>query len=290
MSRNGELSLFILAMIIVVSFVLTGGLPTLKDFTTTQNTTNQTYILAPDNPQPAHQTLQLQTLTFTTSAPTTVPAAIPAPGTAPIAIPAPRTATPAKLACNADTGLPMADANCACPADYLLTCLAKQCTSLTVSPYSGRTPPVLDCTSAEAQWCGSTYLTGDGIFCLGKPVIYLYPLKDTTVNVTLNIPGSIVESIPAYVNGGWEVLAHPNGSLEYLGKTYNELYYESSVNKVNPPKQGFLVAKSQAEAELTEITTKLGLIKPEQDEFLSYWLPRIDKLSAPYLFISVIDQ
>jgi hypothetical protein len=78
--------------------------------------------------------------------------------------------------------------------------------------------------------------------------------------------------------------------LEYLGKTYTELYYESSVNKVNPPQQGFVVAKSQAEAKLTEITTKLGLIKPEQAEFLSYWLPRIAKLNAPYLFISVLDQ
>jgi hypothetical protein len=130
----------------------------------------------------------------------------------------------------------------------------------------------------------------DGTFCLAKPVIYLYPTKDTKVNVKINTPGKIVESIPTYINGGWSVLAHPNGALEYNGKTYNELYYESSVTKVNPPTQGFIVEMNNVKEKLKEITTKLGLIKPEQDEFLNYWLPTINNLNTPYLFISVIDE
>jgi len=274
MDQGSKMVLFILALIIVASFLLTGGFTVYQDSTITQNITNQTYILAPDNPQPAHQTLQLQTLTFTTPAPTAVSAAAVIPAAAKSTVPI----------CSYDNGQPMTN-NCSCPEDVVV-CANQQCVSITAS---GEHEP---CTVAY-DWCSSASPQTNGVpgtYCIGKPVIYLYPLKNTLVNVTLNIPGSIVESIPTYVNGGWTVLAHPNGSLEYLDKTYSELYYESSVNKVNPPKQGFVVKKNQAEGKLTEITTKLGLVKSEQAEFLSYWLPKINQLNAPYLFISVIDQ
>src|ERR1035437_1172512 len=254
MNQKGGIELLILVIVIIVSFLLTGGFTVYQNSTTPQDSTNQTVELVEGSPQPSHQTLQLQTLTFTT--------------------------TPS-MTCGVDNSQPMS-AGCSCSETTLITLKCKnfQCESMNGLGFSGICDPLMN-------WCAGL---GNGTYCVDKPVIYLYPLKDTTVNVTLNIPGSIVESIPTYINGGWTVLAHPNGSLEYLGKTYPELYYESSVTKVNPPKQGFVVEKGQAEEKLKEITTKLGLIKIEQDEFLSYWLPKINKLNAPYLFISVIDN
>ena len=289
--------MFILALIIVASFILTGGFTVYQSSTTSQDSTSQTVELVQGSPQPAYQTLQLQTLTFTTSNPVPAAAVIPAAVSASKTAVAPPAAAPAgPPGCADDTGQPM-PAGCTC-FSYVYTCANHKCTSIsepclsqTVVPPEGCPPPNFsaDCGGGARDICPTT-ADGNGSYCIGKPVIYLYPVKDTVVNVSINIPGSIVESIPTYVNGGWTVLTHPNGSLEYLDKIYTELYYESSVTKVNPPKQGFVVTKSQAEAKLIEITTKLGLIKPEQDEFLSYWLPQINKLSVPYLFISVIDQ
>jgi len=282
MSQNGGMALFILALIIIASFILTGGFPIFQDSTTAQNTANQTFVLVPNNPQPANQTLQLQTLEFTTPTPSSSPTlahAAPAPSSS-IHLPAPGTTV-----CPMDSA--HTTSNCSC-LDLKINCDAnQQCTSidnnLMGGVYACSAGPTTDPCSAVTP--GST-----GFYCLTKPVIYLYPVKDTTVNVTLNIPGSIVESIPRYVDSGWTVLAHPNGNLEYLGKNYPELYYESSVTKVNPPQQGFVVEKSQAKTTLIEITTKLGLIKSEQIEFLSYWLPKLDNLNSPYLFISIIDN
>jgi hypothetical protein len=277
MDQGSKMALFILALIIVASFILTGGFTVYQNSTTPQDSTNQTFILVHDNPQPSHQTLQLQTLTFTAPSPTSnpIPNPIATSTTAPGLPDSP-------VYCIVDTGQSM-PANCKCD-DIIVICINNKCSSSTEQ--GGQN----DNCGVDHALDNSCTMIGTGTDCIAKPVIYLYPLKDTIVSVTLNIPGSIVESIPTYINGGWTVLAHPNGSLEYLGKTYSELYYESSVNKVNPPKQGFVFAKSQAEGKLKEITTRLGLIKPEQDEFLSYWLPRINQLNAPYLFISVIDQ
>lgn len=127
--------------------------------------------------------------------------------------------------------------------------------------------------------------------CYGKPVIYLYPEFPMLVDVKLTIPGKVIESDPLYPTEGWKnVLAHPDGSLVYKGENYKELYYESQVDKVNAPDNGIVIESSKLRPKLTEITTKLGLKKSEQNEFLDYWLPRLNKLNSPYILFSVIDQ
>ena len=271
-SQKGGIELLILAIVIIASFILVGG-PITFHGSSSQNP-NQAVTIVQSSSQPSNpnQSLQIQGLKATTPSPTPTPNTV----------------------CNHDNGQPaqvndgkpVTDPNCICP-QYLVECKNKQCVSVTTGV--NKTPT--NCSVTDS-WCSNQALTAgiDGVFCLGKPVIYLYPTKDTPVNVKVNTPGSIVESIPAYTNTGWNVLAHPNGNIEDNGKTYKELYYESSVTKVNAPKEGFIVEKNNAEVKLREITSKLGLIKPEQEEFLAYWLPKINNLNSPYIFISVIDK
>ena len=45
-----------------------------------------------------------------------------------------------------------------------------------------------------------------------KPVIYLYPEKETEVTVKLNYAGELTCTYPAY-NDGWKVSASPDGTL-----------------------------------------------------------------------------
>lgn len=126
--------------------------------------------------------------------------------------------------------------------------------------------------------------------CIAKPVIYLYPEKPTNVSVSLTIPGSVVKSDPLYPASGWQnVLAQPDGTLHYQGKTYRELFYETSVTTVTQtPPTGMVVASKDLVPQLTEMTTKLGLRPDEQQEFLEYWVPTLQSLHSPYMLVSIM--
>lgn len=129
------------------------------------------------------------------------------------------------------------------------------------------------------------------IFCAGKPVIYLYPEIPTMVDVVLTIPGTIVESDPLYPENGWRnVLAQPDGTLFYEGKQYHELYYESALDAINAPHTGFFLKREMLEEQMRNIIQQLGLIKHEEDEFIEYWLPKLQDLKTPYVFFSVFDK
>ena len=60
-----------------------------------------------------------------------------------------------------------------------------------------------------------------------KPVLYLYPEKETEVNVRLDYDGELTCTYPAYGENGWTVTAAPDGTLrDKAGQTYNYLYWE----------------------------------------------------------------
>lgn len=127
--------------------------------------------------------------------------------------------------------------------------------------------------------------------CFGKPVIYLYPDKKMQVAVELDIPGIVTKSIPTYPISGWQdITANPGGLLQYQGKTYNELYYESSVTGNNIiPKSGIVLPINKLSQDLDSFITKMGLIPHERSEFLAYWLPRLYALNKPYIFVSYLS-
>lgn len=124
-------------------------------------------------------------------------------------------------------------------------------------------------------------------YCLGKPVIYLYPPKPIFVTVTVG--ADIVESIPPYRNGWNNVLAMPGGILKYNDSYYRELYYESSVKNVTPPDNGMFIQRENLKQELSIQTQKLGLSSFESQEFVDYWLPKLQDLGKKYIFFSVLS-
>ena len=137
--------------------------------------------------------------------------------------------------------------------------------------------------------CGSSAAPGSGRYCVEKPVIYLYPTVPTLVDVQVITSGSVVVSDPAYPIGGWKnVLAYPDGTLSYNGKDYSELFYESSVNNFTQPRQGVTIPANQLSETLGKLLDKLGLVGNEKQEFLSFWLPKLQALHSPYVFFSVL--
>ncbi len=143
-----------------------------------------------------------------------------------------------------------------------------------------------------SEWCSACNAT-PGFMCWGKPVILLYPEKPTLVNVEVKTLGEIYVSDPLYPAGGWkEVLANPNGSLVYQNKKYNELFYESKVKNYGMPENGYVYKTSELDNKIPELLYNLGLnnTKSEIPEFMDFWLPKLNSLNSPYIFVSLIEK
>ena len=117
-----------------------------------------------------------------------------------------------------------------------------------------------------------------------KPVIYLYPETETRVTVKLDLSVELTCTYPDY-DGGWTVTAAPDGTLtDEHGRTYNYLYWEGEVANEFDFSKGFCVAGSDTAAFLEDALDRLGLTRREANEFLVYWLPRMQ--DNPYNLIA----
>ena len=109
-----------------------------------------------------------------------------------------------------------------------------------------------------------------------KPVIYLYPEAETDVTVMLDYDGRLTCTYPAY-GAGWTVTAQPDGTLtDENGMTYNYLYWEGVGNTAWDFSRGFCVRGADTAAFLEDALSKLGLTRREANEFIVYWLPRME--------------
>lgn len=122
---------------------------------------------------------------------------------------------------------------------------------------------------------GMTGCTGQGQMS-AKPVIYLYPEQTEEVSVELEYDGDLTCTYPEY-NGGWQVTAHPDGTLtdQETGKRYNYLFWEGTDKNEYDLSRGFVVPGEDTAEFLEEKLTALGLNERERNEFIVYWLPRM---------------
>ena len=110
-----------------------------------------------------------------------------------------------------------------------------------------------------------------------KPVIYLYPEAETDVTVQLDYVGDLTCTYPAY-DGAWRVAAAPDGTLtDESGQTYRYLYWEGTDNVQYDFSEGFCVPGEETAAFLEDALAQLGLTRTEANEFIIYWLPRMQE-------------
>lgn len=111
-----------------------------------------------------------------------------------------------------------------------------------------------------------------------KPVIYLYPEKTTEVSVDLSIDGEFVSVYPEFnaENSGWTVTAEPDGRLFAGGREYYCLFWEGETGAEYDFSKGFCVAGEDTAEFLCDSLEKLGLTAREANEFIIYWLPRME--------------
>ena len=108
-----------------------------------------------------------------------------------------------------------------------------------------------------------------------KPVIYLYPEETMEISVELDYNGMFTTTYPSY-NNGWKVVANPDGTINYNGREYYCLFWEGISNVYYQIDKGFCVKGEDTEKFLEESLKKLGLTDKEANEFIIYWLPKME--------------
>ena len=125
-----------------------------------------------------------------------------------------------------------------------------------------------------------------------KPIIYLYPPQTIELSIKLGYENKITCSYPQY-RTGWNVIAKPTGDLIDLNtnrKLY-ALYYESeAIYNFEIKKHGFIVKNSDVIGFLEEKLAILGLTEREAEEFIVYWLPKLQKNKYNYIRFATIEE
>ena len=118
-----------------------------------------------------------------------------------------------------------------------------------------------------------------GIIRSFKPIIYIYPEEDNMpVTISLSKPENLTCSYPEYKDDGWQVIANKDGTLKEIGKEreYYSLYWEGLIHSKGF-KDGFVVKGEDTREFLEEKLEVLGLTDKEAEEFIVYWLPKMEK-------------
>lgn len=125
-----------------------------------------------------------------------------------------------------------------------------------------------------------------------KPIIYLYPTNETKISVKLGNQENIICSYPQYKNG-WNVIAKTNGDLVDLesGRNLYSLYYEST-NTMNfdIKEDGFIVKGTEVAEFLEQKLAILGLTEREAEEFIVYWLPKLQENEYNYIRFATMEE
>ena len=122
-----------------------------------------------------------------------------------------------------------------------------------------------------------------------KPAIYIYPEQDAEFQVQLILKNGtkITKSMPKY-NEGWDVFIEKSGRID---RKYDYLFYEASI-KMMPSRQvgtGWCIPQKNLKNELNDLLLNFGLNKQETNEFLDYWLNRLNDYKY-YKIFPVINQ
>lgn len=124
----------------------------------------------------------------------------------------------------------------------------------------------------------------DTCIVLYKPNIYIYPTEIIQLSVTLSFPlgGRVISSIPEY-GTGWNVTVDTNGLID---NTYSYLFYESTQPDIWQKSHGWVIKTTELESFFKENMLDYGFNGQEIDDFIDYWIPRLDE----YTFYSIYPQ
>jgi hypothetical protein len=145
--------------------------------------------------------------------------------------------------------------------------------------------PAKKAYAVKQEGCSQGFMAHDGNVPIvaKKPVIYLYPPQEEEVSVKLFFHGNLTSAYPPYdvKMQGWKVLARPDGHLVNLAdqNEYSYLFWEGTPFKPLGLEDGtgFVVAGKETAGFLQKTLKTLGMTPREYNEFIVFWLPRMEK-------------
>lgn len=146
--------------------------------------------------------------------------------------------------------------------------------------------------SNSKEWGHPSRSSSGGHVDPAKPIIYLYPEETLDVEVKLGNPEYLSCTYPIYEDG-WKVIANPDGNLidKKTGRNLYALYWEGE----NIPKQinmqeGFCIKGEDTSKFLEEKLELLGLNEKEAEEFIIYWLPKMQNNKYNFIRFETIEE
>ena len=143
---------------------------------------------------------------------------------------------------------------------------------------------------AESKWKAIGFWDSSPV-CY-KPMIYVYSSTEQDVNVKLGKPENLLVSYPEYPEDGWKVTAHTNGLLtdSSTGRGLYGLYWEGKNRELAIQNTGFVVAREDVVDFLEEKLAYLGLNELEAEEFIVYWLPKLQANEFNYIRFATAEE
>lgn len=127
---------------------------------------------------------------------------------------------------------------------------------------------------------------------IDKPIIYIYPTEDNTeLTLKLSNKDIITTSYPKY-NDGWNIVVNKDGNIydKNTNRNYYGLYWEGIDNSKIDMSEGFVVKGKDTVSFLEEKLEYLGLNEREIEEFIIYWLPKLENNKYNYLRFRTNDE
>lgn len=125
-----------------------------------------------------------------------------------------------------------------------------------------------------------------------KPIIYIYTTKKIKVSVKLGNLQCLSCTYPKYTDE-WNVIANSDGTLIDLAtnrKLY-ALYWEGkNLPKNTDMTEGFCIKGEDTAKFLEEKLGILGLNERETEEFIIYWLPKMERNKYNYIRFETIEE
>lgn len=124
-----------------------------------------------------------------------------------------------------------------------------------------------------------------------KPIIYIYPEEEINLEVSLGYPEKITCSYPEYEEV-WKVLAKPDGTLidNETDRELYSLYWEGAGTIDAKDNKGFVVKGKDTAKFLEEKLETLGLNYKEAQEFIIYWLPKMQENEYNYIRFASMEE
>ena len=120
-------------------------------------------------------------------------------------------------------------------------------------------------------------LVGSGSVSYKKPILYLYPEEDIDVKINFSNEGILKTTYPKY-NDGWEVHVKSDSSItDENGRGYYALYWDEEYDSKVDFSTGFYVKSEDSVKFLEEKLNEIGLTEREANEFIMYWLPKMEE-------------